>query len=276
MTRIAVGVEYDGRQFSGWQTQRGERTVQQTVESALSCVANEPVELICAGRTDAGVHATYQVVHFDTSAERWPRGWVLGANSNLPADASVIWAKQVSDDFHARFSARARAYQYLICCRQSRPGLWHGKTAWEHQPLNVERMSEASQYLVGEHDFSAFRASGCQARSPVRTISDLSIESRAGQIVLSVTANAFLQHMVRNLVGVLLKIGRGERPPFWAREVLKSRDRSSGGITATPDGLYLVDVRYEEKFDLPAAQPLQAHLPFFSGAGFPDEREERG
>ena len=249
--RIALGVEYDGTAFSGWQVQLGQRTVQGAVEKALSVVANETVVVHCAGRTDTGVHATWQVVHFDTSAERRTHQWVMGANSNLPSDVSVIWAKACPDNFHARFSALSRRYQYVIFNRQYRPGLWHSKVSWEYQPLDFLPMSEAARHLVGRHDFSAFRASGCQAKSPVREVHSCEVRASGRQIVIDVHANAFLQHMVRNIAGVLIAIGAGTRPVEWAREVLESRDRKLAAMTASPHGLYLCDVQYPSEFGLP-------------------------
>ncbi|MCB1745570.1 MAG: tRNA pseudouridine(38-40) synthase TruA [Gammaproteobacteria bacterium] len=249
--RIALGVEYDGAGFNGWQRQHGVRTVQAELEAALARVANQPVAVTCAGRTDSGVHALYQVVHFDTPALRTARSWVLGANSNLPRDVAVLWAREVADDFHARFSARSRAYAYLICNRATRPGLWHGRVTWDYRPLDVERMAEAARHWLGEHDFSSFRAKGCQSRHPVRTVYRCEVERRDDVVVLRVEANAFLQHMVRNFAGVLTEIGCGARAPEWAAEVLSYRERERGGVTAPPDGLYLRAVSYPPGFDLP-------------------------
>jgi tRNA pseudouridine38-40 synthase len=249
--RIALGVEYDGSCFNGWQRQHGVRTVQGELETALATVANQPVTTVCAGRTDSGVHALYQVVHFETPVTRSARSWVLGANSNLPRDVAVLWAREVTDDFHARFSARSRAYVYLICNRPTRPGLWHGRVTWDYRPLDVGRMGEAARYWLGEHDFSSFRAKGCQSRHPVRTVYRCEVERLAEVVVLHVEANAFLQHMVRNFAGVLAEIGSGTRPPEWAAEVLAWRQRERGGVTAPPDGLYLRAVTYPDAFALP-------------------------
>lgn len=251
--RIALGVQYDGSGFRGWQTQRpGMRTVQSCLERALTQVANHPVGSICAGRTDSGVHGIGQVVHFDTTAVRSMRSWVLGSNANLPLDLSVSWACQVPEEFHARFSALARRYRYLILNRPHRSALWRQRATWCYRPLDVEWMHAAGQVLVGEHDFSSFRAAECQARHPVREIRELTVRRQGDGVVLDVEANAFLHHMVRNIAGVLLAIGTGDRPVEWAREVLERRDRTQGGVTAPADGLYLLAVRYPERFGLPA------------------------
>lgn len=266
--RIALGVEYDGTAFNGWQRQPAARTVQAQLEAALTGIANEAIGVTCAGRTDSGVHACHQVVHFDTEAERSNRSWVLGCNANMPADVSVLWAQPMPDQFHARFSAVSRSYDYVICNRQSRPGLWHGKVSWQCLPLDAECMSEAAAYWLGEHDFSAFRAKGCQAPHPMRTVYEFAVTESAGFVVLSVTANAFLQHMVRNLAGVLIEIGLGRKPPLWAAEVLACRQRERAGITASPTGLYLTGVRYAEEFVLPAPDQRKPQLPCYSGAAF--------
>jgi tRNA pseudouridine38-40 synthase len=254
--RVAMGVEYDGSAFRGWQIQeQGVRTVQACLEKALSRVADEPVETVCAGRTDAGVHATGQVIHFDTRAQRLPRSWILGGNSNLPADISVLWACPVTEAFHARFSARARRYRYLILNRRYRSALQRCRVAWYCKPLAAERMAAAAGYLVGEHDFTSFRALGCQARSPVRTVYTLTVQRQGDCIVIDVEANAFLHHMVRNIVGVLLAVGSGERPIPWVQEVLEVRNRALGGVTVPAEGLYLVAVRYPEEFRLSRLLP---------------------
>lgn len=249
--RIAAGIEYDGTAFSGWQSQPGSRTVQGCVEQALSKVADHPVQVVCAGRTDSGVHATGQVIHFDTGASRRMRSWILGANANLPADVSVTWAQPVDERFHARFGALERRYRYVILNRMVRPALGRSRVCWDHYPLDAGLMAQAGTYLVGEHDFSSFRALACQAKHPVRTIHRLEV-SRAGEyLYIDVTANAFLHHMVRNIAGVLIAVGRGERRPDWVPELLLARDRSVGGVTAPAGGLYLVDVRYPDEFGLP-------------------------
>lgn len=254
--RIALGIEYDGSGFVGWQLQEGElRTVQGSVEQALSKVADHPVRVVCAGRTDAGVHATAQVAHFDTEARRSARAWVYGANSNLPKGVSVQWACTVDDEFHARFAAVRRRYRYVILNREVRPTFLAWRVAWEYRPLDVARMREAAQYLIGEHDFSAYRAVACQAKSPVRHVYELTVTRDRDLVFLDLEANAFLHHMVRNIAGVLMDIGAGKRPPAWAREVLELRDRTLGGVTAPPHGLYLTGVIYPARFDLPPLSP---------------------
>jgi tRNA pseudouridine38-40 synthase len=209
------------------------------------------VDLICAGRTDAGVHARWQVAHFDTQAIRPLRGWVLGANTTLPADISVVWARPMPLHFHARYSAEARTYRYLILNRGSRSALTAGHAAWIYKPLDHERMSEAAPLLCGHHDFSAFRSAECQSQSPVRNLERLTVERYDEWIVIEATANAFLHHMMRNIVGLLIAIGRGDAPPIWAREVLEGRDRARGAPTAPAEGLYLWSVRYPDAFGLP-------------------------
>ncbi len=249
--RIVVGIEYDGRGFHGWETQRNGPTVQQVLESALSRVADAPLHTVCAGRTDSGVHALAQVAHFDTDAQRNDQSWVRGANNYLPASVSVLWARRISDEFHARFSAERRCYRYVILNREVRPAALNGLVCWEYQALNVQAMQRAAQSLVGEHDFSAYRAAGCQARHAVRTIHDLTITRHGPYVVLEITANAYLQHMVRNITGVLVAIGCGRRPAAWAGEVLATRDRRCAGITAKASGLYLTGVGYPDRFALP-------------------------
>lgn len=260
MVRVALGLEYDGSDFRGWQTQPGGPTVQSCVEQALSRVADHPVKAVCAGRTDTGVHASGQVIHFDTHAERHERSWVLGANVNLPSSVSVVWAMPVAEDFHARFSALVRRYRYVILNRPTRSGLLASRVTWECRPLAVEPMREAAQYLRGEHDFSGYRAQACQAKSPVRTVNRLDLIRIHEMIVLDIEANAFLYHMVRNIVGVLMAIGRGEASPTWADDVLTGRDRASGGVTAPPHGLYLTRVGYSDRYRLPAPSPMSLPL----------------
>ncbi|MDH3614347.1 MAG: tRNA pseudouridine(38-40) synthase TruA [Gammaproteobacteria bacterium] len=249
--RIALGLEYDGTAYNGWQRQRTGQGVQQRVEEALSIVADETIDVICAGRTDTGVHASGQVVHFDTSSERPSRGWLLGANSNLPDDISVTWAQRVDDSFHARFSATARSYRYLILNRLERSALYRHRAWWVYDPLDAERMHVAAQALLGRHDFSAYRAAACQASTPVREITAIAVSRNDVWILLHVTANAFLQHMVRNITGTLVAIGRGDEPEDRVATVLDSRDRSAGGVAAPPQGLTLVNVEYPTEFDLP-------------------------
>ncbi|VAX08992.1 tRNA pseudouridine(38-40) synthase [hydrothermal vent metagenome] len=252
MSRITLGVEYDGAGFCGWQIQQPDiRTVQGVLEQALSRVANGSVRVHCAGRTDTGVHGVGQVVHFDTEAQRSSRSWVLGANSNLPFDVNVNWAKLTADPFHARFSAISRAYRYVILNRQTRSSLQRKHAVWIHHPLDADCMHEAAQQLVGTHDFSSYRALGCQAHSPVRTIDHLDVRRQGDRIIIKVGAEAFLHHMVRNIAGVLMAIGRGDQDVNWAYEVLQRRDRTQGGVTAPPEGLYLMHVGYPEHFEIP-------------------------
>ena len=253
--RIAIGVEYDGRRFHGWEHQSHARTVQQVLEAALSRVADAPVRTVCAGRTDARVHGLAQVAHFDTEARRDERAWVLGANSNLPDDVAVLWALPVADAFHARFSAERRRYRYVILNRPVRPAVLRGRVTWECRLLDEKRMSRAAEALLGEHDFSAFRAAGCQARTPVRTLHRLDVRRDGDFVLLEVEANAFLQRMVRNIAGVLIAIGCGREDVGWAARVLAGRDRSRGGVTAPPDGLYLCEVRYPDGYRLPRLSP---------------------
>jgi len=253
--RIALAVEYDGNPFCGWQYQDHSPSVQETVEKALSKVANHPVRVICAGRTDTGVHATEQIIHFDTDAERGDHQWVLGSNTNLPDSVSILWARQVSDDFHARFSAIRRRYRYIILNRRVRPALQAHRVVWEYRPLDESRMAEAASYLTGEHDFSSYRALACQAKSPVRTLYQLDVSRQGDYITLELEANAFLHHMVRNIAGVLMSIGAGEQEPIWAKQVLEKRDRTLGGVTAPASGLYLTGVDYPEEFEIPRLSP---------------------
>jgi tRNA pseudouridine38-40 synthase len=221
------------------------------VETALSKVADQPVRVHCAGRTDTGVHATGQVIHFDTEVVRAERAWVFGTNANLPKEVAVTWARPVDQAFHARFSAVGRSYRYVIYCRDVRPTFLQHRVSWSFRPLAVEPMAEAAQYLLGEHDFSSYRAVACQAKSPVRTLYRLDVSREGPFIFIDAQANGFLHHMVRNIAGVLISIGSGERPAHWAREVLHARDRALGGITAPPHGLYLISVDYPAVFGLP-------------------------
>ena len=258
--RVALGLEYDGTAYNGWQRQHSGEGVQAPVESALAAVAAHPVEVTCAGRTDAGVHATGQVVHFDTESRRSDRGWVLGANSNLPDDISVLWAHEVGDDFHARYSATARSYRYLILNRLQRSALQRHRAWWMHQPLDADRMHRAAQVLVGEHDFSAFRAAGCQASTPMREVGSIAVSRDGHWIGIDITANAFLMHMVRNITGTLAAIGRGDEPESWLEAVLKGRDRCAAGVAAPAHGLTLVRVTYPPRFGIPAG-PGDAAFP---------------
>ncbi|MFM1897267.1 MAG: hypothetical protein RLZZ385_2341 [Pseudomonadota bacterium] len=251
--RVAIGVEYDGSRFAGWQLQGdpARPTVQLALEQALAKVADHPVRLHCAGRTDSGVHATGQVAHFDCAVDRGEKAWVMGTNSQLPDTVRVVWARAVDEDFHARFSAVARRYLYLLTIAPVASAILAGKVTHWRQGLDVAAMHAAGQLLLGENDFSAFRAAGCQSRSASRCVHWLNVGEHNRFIVVDIQANAFLQHMVRNVVGVLLEIGGGRQPPGWAGELLRGRDRSSGGVTAPPDGLYLVQVSYPERFGLP-------------------------
>lgn len=249
--RIAALVEYDGSNFAGWQIQDHARSVQATVEQALSQVADEPIQVVAAGRTDAGVHAYAQAIHFDTNAGRTPYSWVRGANSNLAQDVALLWAGEVAAEFHARFSATGRCYRYIILNRPIRPTIQAGQVSWDYRPLDAARMQQAAQHLIGTHDFTSFRAIQCQAKSPVRELRRLSVERRGEYVVIDVYANAFLHHMVRNIAGVLMTIGSGEQPPEWSAEVLAARDRTLGGVTAPPDGLYLTAIEYPEHFCIP-------------------------
>ena len=249
--RIALRVEYDGTAYSGWERQRDRPTVQGALESALSRIVNQPVQTVCAGRTDAGVHAFGQIVHFDAPVERPLRAWVLGVNSSLSMDVSVSWADAMPPQFHARFSATARCYRYVILNRPARSAVLHHRVAWVHRPLDAGKMLEAASALVGTHDFSAFRAAGCQANTPVRSLTAINVRRRGALILIDVTANAFLQHMVRNIAGSLMAVGQGKREPGWLEDVLRSRDRTNAGVTAPPSGLYLMGVRYPQEFATP-------------------------
>lgn len=262
--RYALGVEYDGSEYSGWQRLvrpgepdvRGEATVQTTLEQALSFVAGTPIEVTCAGRTDSGVHAACQVVHFDSPVEREPRGWVLGTTSRLPPSVCVRWCVPVAPGFHARFSARARRYRYRILNRPVRPALQRQYLTWERRPLDADAMHRAAQALLGEHDFSAFRTVHCQAPHARRDLQDIRIRRDGDVVEMEVQANAFLHHMVRNIVGSLLLVGRGEQPETWIAELLAGRDRTVAGPTATSSGLVFVGPRYPVECQLPAEVTL--------------------
>jgi len=262
--RYALGLEYDGSAFSGWQRldkpgapARREPTLQAALEDALSSVAGHRVDTVCAGRTDAGVHAACQVVHFDSDARREPRGWMLGTTSRLPPDASVLWCQPVAGDFHARFSARARRYRYRILNRPVRPALHRQYLAWERRPLDAESMHRAAQALVGEHDFSAFRTVHCQAPHARREVQRIAVRREGDIVEVQVQANAFLHHMVRNIVGSLLPVGRGEAPEAWIAELLAGRDRTVAGPTAPSAGLVFEGPLYPASWGLPAAVTWQ-------------------
>jgi tRNA pseudouridine38-40 synthase len=249
--RIALGVEYDGAPYFGWQSQAEVRTVQDTLQSALSQIAGEPISVVAAGRTDTGVHALEQVVHFDTNVERPVTAWVRGVNALLPDSIAVLWAHHVPDDFHARFSAHGRSYSYFLLNRATRSAIYAGKVGWFHAPLDVKLMQAASKHLLGEHDFSAFRAAECQAKSPVKNLQQLDISRQGEMIVFDVSSDAFLHHMVRNIVGCLVYVGKGKYSPGWLAEVLASRERGLAAPTFAPDGLYLRRIKYEAKWVLP-------------------------
>ncbi len=256
MNRFAMGVEYDGSQFHGWQRQKTVPSVQEEIEKAISIVAAEPIEITCAGRTDRGVHATAQVIHFDSTRNRLERAWVFGTNNNLNKAIRILWCHPVSSDFNARRSATARRYQYIIYNHAIRPSLFRNQVGWYYRKLDIETMQEASQYWIGTHDFSSFRAAGCQSHSPVREVTKIQIErhSNSHLITINITANAFLHHMVRNMVGVLKEIGSGKAESIWAKEVLLACDRRSAGMTASAKGLYLAEVYYPEQFKIPQFQ----------------------
>ncbi len=250
--RIALGIEYNGSAFNGYQMQSaGTRTVQDELEKALSKVADEPVRLTCAGRTDTGVHATGQVVHFDTSVPRELKAWMLGGNTNLPRDISIHWVREVSDDFSSRFSAISRRYRYILFNRRVRSAVFQHNVSWAFEHLDDVAMHEAAQHLLGEHDFSAFRSSQCQAKHANREMQKISVKREGDYIILDIKANAFLHHMVRNIMGTLMAIGRAEQPVDWMQEVLQGRDRKSAGMTAQAAGLYLINVEYPPEHGLP-------------------------
>jgi len=256
--RIALMVEYDGSQYHGWQSQTGLRTVQHALEQALSRVANHDVLLVCAGRTDTGVHATHQIIHFDTEKERSARSWIFGANAYLPKDVCVKWAREVSPDFHARYSALSRSYRYIIYNTPIRPALMRCNLTWQYQQLNHRLMDEAAQLLLGEQDFTSFRSVECQSKTPMRNIESIQVSRREDCVIIDITANAFLHHMVRNIAGVLMAVGTGRQQVSWVKEVLFAKDRRLGAATAPSYGLYLVGVKYPQEFGIlkPSVAPL--------------------
>ena len=247
----AALVEYDGSQFKGWQLQNTVATVQQAVEAAISKVADEQTRVHCAGRTDTGVHATGQVIHFQTHRERDGYSWLRGINSNLPKSVSMPWIKEVDNDFHARFSAISRQYRYIYYLRRISPAILKSYVTWEYRNLDIFRMRKAAQYLIGKHNFNAYRSVACQAKSPIRTIEFIEVQQQREFVYFDIKADGFLHHMVRNIAGVLAAIGCDEKSIFWANEILESEDRSQGGVTAPPNGLYLTNVNYPDEFKLP-------------------------
>jgi len=262
--RIALGLEYAGGGFTGWQSQADGRGVQDALERALAAIAGMPVGTIAAGRTDAGVHATMQIVHFDTNVTRPDSAWVRGANAHLPETMAVQWALPVPPEFHARFAATARHYTYVLLNRSVRPALLAGRVGWYHRPLDVAAMARAAQALVGTHDFSAFRAAECQAKSPVKTLAAARVAGSGECIRLEFTANAFLHHMIRNIVGALVRVGAGKVPESWIGEVLAGRDRTRAAPTFPADGLHFIGADYDAKWGLPPTRrPLSLPMPTF-------------
>lgn len=263
--RFALGIEYDGSEFHGWQKQPdGLPTVQETLEEALSRIADEPVRLACGGRTDRRVHALGQVAHFDCHSERTPEAFLRGANGLLPNSIRIRWAHQVTADFHARHSARQRHYRYIICNDDNAPVLMRQGVSWWRESQNVEKIQEACQHWLGEHDFSSFRGSGCQSPTPVRRIESIAVHRCGRQITVDIVANAFLLHMVRNLVGALRHIGRGQKPPSWAHELLMAKDRKLAPPPAAPQGLYLVAISYESHHQIPQTKRMSRLFEPFS------------
>ncbi|OGA01436.1 MAG: tRNA pseudouridine(38-40) synthase TruA [Betaproteobacteria bacterium RIFCSPLOWO2_02_FULL_62_17] len=258
--RIAIGVSYDGRGFEGWQSQPSGKTVQDHLEAALGQIAAAPLRVNGAGRTDSGVHALGQVAHFDCDASRPASAWVRGANALLPGAIGVQWAMPISDEFNARFSAIARRYVYLLYVHPVRPSVLAGKAGWYHAPLDLDAMRGAAAMLVGKHDFSAFRSSQCQAKTPVRNLTRCVIHAQGPYLIFEITADAFLHHMVRNLVGCLLYIGKGAHPAAWIGQVLAGRDRKQAAPTICADGLYLAEVRYEDRWKLPEFPRMMPQL----------------
>lgn len=249
--RIALGVEYDGSAYNGWQSQPDVPNVQDALQAALSGVAGARIDILAAGRTDTGVHALEQVIHFDTDIQRPLSAWVRGSNALLPKDIAVLWAHAVPEEFHARFSAQARSYQYVLVNRPSRVGVHHAKVGWFHQPLDVAAMRAAASHLLGKHDFSSFRSAECQAKTPMKHLVRLDIRQQGDTLIFDLTADAFLHHMVRNILGCLVYVGKGKHPPSWMKEVLEHRNRAHAAPTFAPDGLYLKRIHYDPKWGLP-------------------------
>lgn len=261
MARIALGVEYNGAAYYGWQRQKNVNSVQQELEQALKSISQQNIEVFCAGRTDAGVHATNQIVHFDTTVERPVKAWTMGVNANIPDTISVKWAQYVPDNFHARYAATARRYRYIIYNSPLRPGIFAEGVSHYYLPLDIKPMHEAAQSLIGEHDFTSFRASHCQSKSPFRNIHHAQVTRIGNYVILDIKANAFLHHMVRNIMGSLIKIGIGEESVTWMNELLAVKDRTKAAATAKPNGLFLVEVDYPKEWGLPDAIPGPLFLP---------------
>ncbi len=262
--RLALGVEYDGSGFWGWQIQPSGLTVQSVVEEGLSQIASESIRVFCAGRTDTGVHARCQVVHFDSTASRPNDAWVRGVNALIPKTVAVLWAREVDDSFHARYSALSRTYRYYVLNRAQRPGILDKKVGWYHKELDINLMEAAGAQLIGEHDFSAFRSSACQAKSPVRQVHSFSIQKYGDLIVFEITANAFLHHMVRNIIGTLIYVGAKSQPIEWLSEVIQSKNRHMAAPTFSPHGLYLHEVHYPTSWKLPESRESFGVVPFLS------------
>ncbi len=249
--RYALGIEYDGKNYCGWQRQNHSPSIQEKLENALSKIAAEPIQVVCAGRTDTGVSATNQVVHFETDKVRKDVAWTLGVNTNLPSDIAVKWVKEVDESFHARFSATARRYRYIIYNNPLRPAILSSGVTFQHQPLDEKKMHQAAQALVGKHDFTSFRTVHCQSHSPVRTMHHVNVTRQGNYVILDVKGNAFLHHMIRNIAGSLMRVGQSIETIEWVSEVLAAKNRCVAGMTAPANGLYFVDVDYPEQFDLP-------------------------
>ncbi|WP_020408841.1 tRNA pseudouridine(38-40) synthase TruA [Hahella ganghwensis] len=250
--RVALLLGYEGAKYHGWQAQNsGVASVQAELERALSKVADQPIQVVCAGRTDAGVNATQQVVHFENPPSRSPHSWVMGANHFLPDDIAIQWAGGVADDFHARYTATSRVYRYVIYNHPVKPAWAHGSVTWIHPRLEEHRMHVAAQFLLGENDFTSFRGSDCQSHTPFRNVSRVSVTRKADLVIVEIEANAFLHHMVRNIVGTLLQVGMGKQEPEWVKEVLGAKKRCKAGVTAPASGLYLVKVRYPKDCAIP-------------------------
>lgn len=254
--KIALGIEYKGTDFHGWQAQENLLTIQGTLENALSKIAANPIQVFCAGRTDAGVHATGQVVHFYSNTVRVPKAWTLGTNTYLPNSIAVRWAQEVDENFHARFSALSRRYRYIIYNQSLRPAILSFQVTWYYIPLDIAAMQQAAMFLIGEQDFSSFRSSQCESKTPMRNVQEVKISRHENYVVIEIQANAFLHHMVRNIVGVLMQIGSGRKNPDWMRDVLLAKDRRIAAETAPAHGLYLINVNYPEPYNFPKSPTL--------------------